>query len=107
MTLIQAEHIDAIGGLVGRAVAPGELRRNLVVSGINLWALRTQVFDVGAVRLQGTGVCAPCSRMEEALGPGGYNAMRGMGGITASVLDAGTVELGDPVRYVPVQARRP
>jgi len=103
VTLIQYEHLPAIASLAGRAtVDPAMLRRNLCVSGINLLALRDARFRVGEMLLEGTGLCAPCSRMNEAaiLGPGGYNAMRGHGGITARVIEGGRFSLGDPVAFV-------
>lgn len=103
VTLIQAEHLPAIASLSGHAdVQPEWLRRNLMVSGINLYALRKQRFFIGDVLFEGAGICAPCSRMEKNLGPGGYNAVRGHGGINARVLDGGAIRLGDSVRFAAV-----
>lgn len=101
VTLIQEEHLAAVASLLGIAVvAPGQVRRNLVVRGVNLLALVGARFRVGGALLEGTGRCHPCSRMEEALGPGGYNAMRGHGGITTRVLEPGEIGLGDAVELV-------
>ena len=100
ITIIQSEHLDVIGALLGQArVAPGLLRRNLAISGVNVLALKDQVFSVGDVVLEGTGLCEPCSRMEANLGTGGYNAMRGHGGITARILAGGVLHVGDAVQY--------
>ena len=102
VTLIQKEHLSAIGSMLGRGeVAPELLRRNIVVSGINLLALKDKSFRIGEAVLEFTGPCQPCSKMEAALGPGGYNAMRGHGGITATVLQDGLVKIGDEVVALP------
>jgi MOSC domain-containing protein YiiM len=101
VTLIAMEDLAAIAAFVGRTeVAPELVRRNLVTRGINLWALKDRRFRVGAALLEGSGDCAPCGFMEENLGPGGYNAVRGHGGITARVLEGGEIRIGDVVERV-------
>jgi MOSC domain-containing protein YiiM len=100
VTLIAAEHLAAIASFLGRgseAVTPALLRRNLVTRGINLIILKGRPFRIGAALLCGTGDCAPCSQMEETFGPGGYNAVRGHGGITARILEGGTIRVGDAI----------
>ena len=98
VTLIAAEDIAAIVGFLRRdSVEPGDLRRNIVTAGINLAALKGRRFSIGTAVLEATGECHPCSRMEETFGPGGYNAVRGRGGITARVLTGGMVRVGDTV----------
>ena len=101
LTLIQAEHLPAIAALAGLpAVAPATLRRNVVVSGLPLVALKGRRFRIGEVLLEGTDDCDPCARMEAALGPGGYNAMRGHGGLCARILAGGRFALGDALHVV-------
>jgi len=102
VTLIQEEHLPAVAAMLGKEqIDPADLRRNLIVRKINILALRDRTFCIGdEVILEGTGACHPCSKMETALGPGGYNAMRGHGGLTARVVRGGTIRLGDQIRIV-------
>jgi MOSC domain-containing protein YiiM len=104
VTLVQAEHLPVIAQLAHldgvAAVDPVRLRRNLVVSGINLLALRNARVQVGDAVLEIVGPCAPCSRMETEVGPGAYAAMRGHGGMTARVITTGAIRVGDVVRVV-------
>ncbi|MCY0965264.1 MOSC domain-containing protein [Parathalassolituus penaei] len=101
VTLINAEHIQVVASLLGlTSIDPGLLRRNLVVSGINLLALRHQQFRIGDVLLEATALCHPCSRMDEMLGNGGTAAMLGHGGLCAKILEGGELNVGDAV--VPV-----
>lgn len=98
VSLIQAEHLPAIASFLGRdMVAPEDLRRNLVISSVNLLGLRHRQFKIGEALFEGSGLCAPCSRMEETLGTGGYAAVRGHGGIVAQIIEPGFVKIGDSV----------
>ncbi len=98
VTLISREFIAQIEHFTGlEPIEPTTLRRNIVVSGINLNALRRQRFRVGEAVFEATQLCHPCARMEEALGAGGVAAMLGHGGLCAKIIVSGVIRLGDAV----------
>ena len=105
LTLIQAEHLPLIASWCGiEQLEATRLRRNLVISGVNLLAMKSPFADIrlewqigNEVCIEGAGPCDPCSRMESELGNGGYNAMRGHGGVTAMIVAAGVIRVGDAV----------
>lgn len=108
VTLIQFEHLAVISALMGRPedqpVRPEDLRRNLVISGINLFSLKGRRFRIGQAIFETTGWCQPCARLQNNLGPGTFQAVRGHGGITARVLQSGIIRLDDGVSVEPVPA---
>ncbi|MEL7097281.1 MAG: MOSC domain-containing protein [Pseudomonadota bacterium] len=98
VTLIQAEHLPVIASFLGRKVVdPRDLRRNIVISGINLAGAKGRLLHVGTAVLRLSVICAPCSRMEETFGYGGYSAVRSHGGWCAEVVLPGQIALGDRV----------
>lgn len=110
VTLIQWEHLAVIGALLGRPatqpIQPQDLRRNIAISGINLFSLKGRRFRIGQAVLETTGWCQPCARLEERLGPGTFQAVRGHGGITARVLQGGIIHLNDDLCVEPLSAPR-
>lgn len=99
VTLLAEEHLLAIARFLGQErVGPEQLRRNVLVGGINLLALKGHRVRLGSAVVEVTSECHPCSRMEEILGPGGYQAVRGHGGVTARVVEPGEVIVGDAVQ---------
>ncbi|MGH1440438.1 MAG: MOSC domain-containing protein [Cellvibrionaceae bacterium] len=114
-TIISVEYIDIITRLLKKTpskqyppkqygIDPAILRRNLVVSGINLTALRHQRFQIGDAIFEATALCHPCSRMEKALGQHGVAAMLGHGGLCAKIIRGGKIKVGgDVVHLGPVE----
>ena len=98
VTLICKEHLPVIAQFLGGSEVPVELlRRNLLVSGVNLYALRHQAFRIGEAEFIATAHCHPCSRMESALGEGAVAAMLGYGGFCARITKSGLIKVGDKI----------
>lgn len=107
VTLIQWEHLAVVSALLGRdaqqAIRPEDLRRNIAISGINLFSLKGRRFRIGQAILETTGWCQPCARLEDRLGLGTFQAVRGHGGITARVLHGGIIRLNDSLGVEPLE----
>ncbi len=101
VTLIQFEYLPLVQSLLPDSEFDiAGLRRNLGVSGINLNALKDQRIQIGDAILQVTGFCHPCGKIEQQLGYGVFNALRGHGGLTAKVEGSGRIAIGDSVQVV-------
>lgn len=75
--------------------SPGVLRRNVIVSGVQLNDLIQVDFELQGVRFRGTGQCAPCHWMDTAFAPGAEKFLAGRGGLRARILSDGRISVGD------------
>ena len=82
------------------SVSAAELRRNIVVSGINLSILNGHFICINEAIVEIIGNCAPYQNMENILREGGYNAVRNHGGVTAKVEKGGVIRIGDKVKVL-------
>ena len=75
--------------------SPGVLRRNLIVSGVDLKELIGEEFSIQGVRLRGTGHCKPCYWLDQAFAPGTEDFLEGNGGLRAEILSDGLIAVGN------------
>lgn len=73
----------------------GDLRRNVIVSGVDLNDLIGEAFSIQGVRLRGTAHCKPCYWMNQAIAPGAEEFLQGNGGLRAQILSDGVIAVGD------------
>lgn len=98
VTIMQAEYFSVMESLLNKnKILPELVRRNIIVSGLNLSVLLRHSLKINNAVLEITGNCAPCAKMEQALGHGGFNAMRNHGGVNAVVKKGGVIRVGDEV----------
>jgi len=73
----------------------GVLRRNVIVSGIDLNDLIGLDFEVQGVRFRGTAHCKPCYWMDKAIALGAEKFLAGRGGLRAKILTDGIIGIGE------------
>ena len=73
----------------------GDLRRNVVVSGVKLNDLIGEEFSIQGVRLRGAAHCKRCYWMNQAIAPGAEGFLQGNGGLRAQILSDGVIAVGE------------
>jgi MOSC domain-containing protein YiiM len=74
--------------------SPGVLRRNVIVSGVDLNSLIRQEFELQGLRFRGTAHCKPCFWLDTAFARGAEKALAGHGGLRAQILTSGRLKTG-------------
>ena len=93
--LMDEETLESFG------LAHGQIRENITTSGIDLASTPAgKTLSLGEdVVLKITGHCAPCGMMDE-IGPGLRQELEGKRGMLATVVQGGTVRVGDAIRVL-------
>ena len=101
VTLIDRDDVAAVAAETSSALTPGDTRRNVVTTGVDLPALVGRWFAVGDALLFGMKRCPPCTHLERLTGVKLVKAMVHRGGINAAVFVGGAITEGSLVRPVP------
>ncbi|GAB3348648.1 MOSC domain-containing protein [Modestobacter lapidis] len=100
VTLIDAAEVAAAAREAGAQLTPGQTRRNVVTSGIDLPSLVGRFFTVGNVLLFGSKRCPPCTHLERLTGATLVKALASRGGVNAAVYAGGMIAEGAAVALV-------
>ena len=95
VTLISAEDLEAIERDTEVRVKDGEHRRNVVTRGVDMRGLRRKRFRIGQATLEHVGPRSVCRYIERITEPGMTGALKGRGGVCATVIEGGTIRAGD------------
>jgi MOSC domain-containing protein YiiM len=109
VTVLAAEALDLLADELGSGpLDPLATRRNVVLRGAEVEALRGQPFSLDGVLLAGGRPAHPCAWLDLALAPGAHRGMRGRGGVRCAPRTDGVLRLGPAVlrSAVPLDAAR-
>lgn len=96
ITFFAREVFDELARAFGlTSKSPGLLRRNVIVSGIELNELIGADFALQGVHFRGVAQCKPCYWMNTACAPGAEEFLAGHGGLRARILTDGQLRPGD------------
>lgn len=97
ITIVSAEELTEAAAVWGSDIEPGSTRRQITVSGVGLDRSPGAVVRLGEVVVEVHGDCSPCDEMEQSVGVGARAALVGRAGVMGSIVEGGTIRLGDPV----------
>ena len=95
ITFFSQEVFDALSAAFPHVrKSPGVLRRNVIVSGVDLNSLIGETFELQGIRFRGAAHCRPCYWLDEAFTPGAEAWLKGNGGLRAQILTDGMLKVG-------------
>lgn len=101
VSFVAAEAVEEVARALGLAVDaldPVLMRRNVVLRGADLNALRHKGFALdtggGPVTFEAAGETSPCAWMDAVLAPGARDLLRGRGGLRALPTSSGVLRVG-------------
>lgn len=98
ITFLAREVVDEMCRVLGVAnLDYSVLRRNVLVSGVDLNALIGKTFVINGVLFEGVEECKPCYWMDEAVASGANAFLAGRGGLRCRILSTGTLRCGETV----------
>jgi len=96
ITFFSAEVFESLARTLNIASkSAGVLRRNVIVSGVDLNALIGKEFELQGVRFRGTAHCKPCHWLNQAFAEGTEQFLENNGGLRAQILTDGTIAVGE------------
>jgi len=76
-----------------------DLRRNLVIKNFNAEAISDKVFGIGTAKFRIVRTCPPCRYLSRLLGEDIMTGLKYIGGYRASIIQSGTISVGDEIIY--------
>lgn len=101
VSLVTREAVFACGQRLGAPIEAAALRRNLVVSNLDLMSLRGRLLQIGDVRLEIVSSCPPCGYLSRLLDQDMRTGLHRMGGMRAAVRTGGALVAGTEIEIEP------
>ena len=94
ITFIDASLVNDLRAKGFEVPDPSVFRRNVLIAGVDLNQLKGCRFRLGGVLFSGSEEAKPCFWMDEAVGAGACQSMRGRGGLRCRIHSDGHIRLG-------------
>jgi len=97
VTLQSRESLDRAADDLGHGFDSPATRRNITVDAGEIPATPGTHIQIGEAEFEVVRDAAPCRLLDDWIGPGAMNALRGRAGSALRVLSTGTIRVGDSV----------
>jgi len=99
ISLVSEEELAEAAARWGSEIPAGATRRQITISEGRFTRNPGDLIRVGEVLVSVIGNCSPCEEMELSVGPGARASLVDLAGVTGTIVEGGTIRVGDPVEF--------